>query len=122
MGLRADRVMLGKQHPEQDELGGLHVERLGVERTGAQLLGDAQELGIDLAGEFEARRRQRRQRAEHLDVAVAERLEVGRQLLLLRAHCCTLMLASWMILRHFGSSDRTNVISSSGVPAIDWNR
>src|SRR4029079_11040069 len=109
-------------HAEQDELGGLHIERLGVERAGAQLLGDAQEIGIDLAGEFEARGRQRRQSAEHLDVAVAERLEVGRQLLLVRAHCCTLMLASWMILRHFGSSDLTKAISSSGEPAIDWNR
>ncbi len=34
----------------------------------------------------------------------------------------TLIFASWMILRHFGSSDLTKLISSSGEPAIDWNR
>ena len=34
----------------------------------------------------------------------------------------TLIFAFWMILRHFGSSDLTKLINSSGVPAIDWNR
>ena len=34
----------------------------------------------------------------------------------------TLIFASWMILRHFGSSDLIKAVNSSGDPAIDWNR
>ena len=122
MGLGADRVVLGEQHAEQDELRRLHVEHVGVERALAELLGHAQELRIDLAGELEPRRRQRRQRAEHLDIAVAEFHQIGGQLFLAVAHHSTLIFASWMILRHFGSSDLTKLIRSSGEPAIDWNR
>ena len=84
--------------------------------------GHPQEFRVDLAGKLEPRRRQRRQRAEHLDIAVAEFHEIGGKLFLRVAHHSTLILASWMILRHFGSSDLTKLIRSSGEPAIDWNR
>ena len=122
MGLRADGVVLGQQHSEQDELCSFHVEHAGIERAFAQLLGDAEELRVDVAGKFEPRRRQRRQRTEHLDIAVAEFHEIGGKLLLRVAHHSTLILASWMIFRHFGSSDLMKAINSSGDPAIDWNK
>ena len=41
MLLRGDLVVLDQQHAEQDELRGLHVESLVVERLGAKLLGGA---------------------------------------------------------------------------------
>ena len=119
--LRPDRIVLGQQHAEQNELRGLHVDHTGVERALAELLGDPEEFRVDLAGELELRRRQRWQCAEHLDIAVAEFDEVGGKLLLV-AHHSTLIFASGMTLRHFGSSDLMKFIRSWGEPAIDWNR
>src|SRR6185369_13779055 len=57
VGLGADRVVLGEQHAEQDELRRLHVEHVGIERALAELLGHPEELRVELAGELETRRR-----------------------------------------------------------------
>lgn len=60
--LGTDRVVLGEQHAEQDELRGLHVEDVVVKGMRTQLFGEAQEFRIDLAREREPRLGQRRQR------------------------------------------------------------
>src|SRR5258708_31206368 len=114
MGLRGYLVVLDQQHPEQDEVGGLHVEGLVVERLAAHPLGVAQELRVHVAGKRKPPAGQRRQRAEHLDIAVAKFLELGIEFLLLVTHHSTLSFASVMTLRHFGSSLRTMSMSSSG--------
>jgi hypothetical protein len=54
-----------------------------VSNVRAQLLDEPQRLRICFAREFEARRRQRRQRAEQRHVAVAEGREVVGQLFLI---------------------------------------
>src|SRR5262249_15397743 len=47
--LRGGQQPFGQQHAEQDQVGGLGVEHLRVERVRAHLLDAPQRLGIDLA-------------------------------------------------------------------------